>query len=179
MILACKLQGSRSSNPYGHIIFDSFMLRKLISSRECGVCLTDSTSPIQIFHQYQGILLMNRFSVGIEHEIGLEPNLEYSLGLLNVNGNRAHLNQTHDYLLRPQDYIPFKFKARGHLYDSPLSKWLIKYRLQQRCNNVSWIVNQSIYHVSRDTTWENLTNSRSLIFKGCYHPPLTNLHSLI
>ena len=74
---------------------------------------------------------MNRFSVGIKHAIGLEPNLEYRLGLLNVNGNIAHLNQTNDSLVLTRAYIPLKFKAQGHLYDSTLSKGLIKYRLQQ------------------------------------------------
>ena len=177
-ILSCNLQGSRISKPYGHIIFDNYMSRKMITSGYCEVLLTASTSPIRIFHQDQRRLPINRFSVRIKYDIGLEPNLEYILGLLNVNGNITHSNQTHDYLVQPWAYITFKFKSRGHYYDSMISKVLLKYSLQKRCNIVSIIENYRIYHLSRQATWEPLATSRSLISKGLYQPPMTNLNSI-
>ena len=130
------------------------------------------------FHQDQRRLPINRFSVRIKYDIGLEPNLEYILGLLNVNGNITHSNQTHDYLVQPWAYITFKFKSRGHYYDSMISKVLLKYSLQKRCNIVSIIENYRIYHLSRQATWEPLATSRSLISKGLYQTPLTKLNSI-
>ena len=75
----------------------------MITSGDCGVLLTASKGPIRIFHQYQGRLLINRCGVRIKYDIVLEPNIEYSFGLLNVNGNRTHSNQTNDSLVLPRD----------------------------------------------------------------------------
>ena len=54
--------------------------------------------------------------------MGLEPNLEYILGLTNENGNRTHLSQTQTLVVRPRSLEPIKIERTCHLYKPVLTK---------------------------------------------------------